>query len=359
VFDHGQKGAADQMRTTWENTVHHVGTVCDHDISNELHNKKTVIIQKPKHAQEALDEHAERETRHNNQERCLANAREDQETAPQAAVTAAADPEAPMLLALLENQIKEAAHQATVNLPIKLDKTKQTEHDIAWCACRKRNTRLETQRGQAFSVIRGQCMQVLLDEMKHDANWTTASESYDPLTLLRLIERTILAQTEDQHPCATVCEQESTLCSFSQNTLINEQWHKRFNTKIDVGSAIGVTRQHQILLKHVAAETGTVKFEDLSKDDQEEVSTTAEERCLSHVFLRQSGKQHDKLKVDLQNNFTTGDNRHPKNRQSTLHLLDKHSKSTIVNTTLTSEGTAFAQRSDKDNKILSKKDKEF
>jgi hypothetical protein len=49
--------------------------------------------------------------------------------------------------------------------------------------------------------------------------------------------------------------------------------------------------------------------------------------------------------VDLQSNFTTGDDWHPKNGQSTLHLLDKHSKSTLLVTTMkTSEGAAFAQR---------------
>ena len=138
------------------------------------------------------------------------------------------------------------------------------------------------------------------------------------------------------------------LCSFSQNALTNQQWRERFNTKIDVGTAIGVTRQHQMLLEHVAAETGTVNFNDLPQADQEEVRAKAEERYLSYVFLRQSGKQHNKLKVDLQNDFTTGDDRYPKNRQSTLHLLDKCSKTAIVNATSSSEGTAFVQRSDKD-----------
>ena len=92
----------------------------------------------------------------------------------------------------------------------------------------------------------------------------------------------------------------------------HQRWYERFNTKIDVGSAIGVTRQHHLLLEHVAAEAGTVKFDDLSTDDQEDVRAKAEERYLSYVFLRQSGKQHNKLKVDLQNDFTTGDDRHPK-----------------------------------------------
>ena len=71
-------------------------------------------------------------------------------------------------------------------------------------------------------MIRGQCMQALLDKMKHDANWATASISYNPLNLFALIENTILAQTEDQYLYATVYEQECTLYSFSQNSLSNE-----------------------------------------------------------------------------------------------------------------------------------------
>jgi hypothetical protein len=202
---------------------------------------------------------------------------------------------------------------------------------------------------------------------KHDPEWVPASESYDPLTLFRLIERTILAQTEDQYPYATVYDQECALYDFSQNQLSNEQWYERFNTKINVGSAIGVTRQHQILLEHVAAEEGNVKFKDLTPEEQLEVRTKAEERYLSYVFLRQSGKQHNKLKVDLQNDFTTGDDRYPKNCQQTLHLLDKYSKTSLVNMMAPSEGSAFAQRNgngkdnDKDKAIqsLSKRDKEY
>jgi hypothetical protein len=48
--------------------------------------------------------------------------------------------------------------------------------------------------------------------------------------------------------------------------------------------------------------------------------------------------------VDLQNDFTTGNNRYPKNLQQTLHLLDKYSKTAFTKVTQ-SEGTSFAQRS--------------
>jgi uncharacterized protein YodC (DUF2158 family) len=89
-------------------------------------------------------------------------------------------------------------------------------------------------------------------------------------------------------------------------------------------------------------------FATLGAAEQLAVREDAEERYISYAFLRQSGTQHGNLKVDLQNDFTTGDNRYPKNRQQTLHLLDKYSK-TIVPKTTQSEGTSFAQKGGRGN----------
>jgi hypothetical protein len=44
--------------------------------------------------------------------------------------------------------------------------------------------------------------------MKEDIDWTIVSVSYDPLILYRLIEKSILAQTEDQYPFTMVYYQE-------------------------------------------------------------------------------------------------------------------------------------------------------
>jgi hypothetical protein len=77
--------------------------------------------------------------------------------------------------------------------------------------------------------------------------------------------------------------------------------------------------------------------------EQKLVRDDAEERYVSYDFLRQSGIQHGNLKVDLQNDFTKGNNHYPNNRQQTLHLLDKYSK-TVVPKVTKSEGTSFAQK---------------
>jgi hypothetical protein len=180
--------------------------------------------------------------------------------------------------------------------------------------------------------------------MKQDKDWNTASISYDPLTLYRLIERTVLTQNKDQYPFATVYDQELSFYSFNQDNISNPQWYDRFNTKVDVRGAIGVTRQHKVLLEYVAQESYTRSLTDLGPVEQQLVREDAEERYVSYAFLLQSGTQHGNLKVYLQNDFITGDNHYPNNSQHTLHLLDKYSNTVVAKVTH-SEGNSFAKKS--------------
>ena len=64
----------------------------------------------------------------------------------------------------------------------------------------------------------------MIENMKHDNNWDTASTSYDTLEFMALIEKTILAKTEYQYPFTTVYEQEVEFYNFNQQNLTNDQW---------------------------------------------------------------------------------------------------------------------------------------
>jgi ribosomal protein L15 len=342
VFDYGQKSAADQMRTSWEKLVQYVGTNYGQDISNELQNKITVTIDEPEHTTEVLRRHGVREQMIRTGQANIQQARTAQQAILQRAVTANVDLDAPMKLAVLQNEIAQGEFTANMDVPVELTDSEKTQYSNEWRTYRERKANMTKHRGQAFSLIQGQCTQLLQDKMKQDTDWSAVSTSYDPLTLYRLIEKTVLAQTEDQYPFATVYEQELGFYSFKQDALSNPQWYERFNTKVDVGYAIGVTRQHKVLLEYVAQELHTQAFADLDTVEQQAVRDDAEERYVSYAFLRQSGTQHGNLKVDLQNEFTTGDNRYPKNRQQTLHLLDKYSKTVVAKST-PSEGASFAQ----------------
>jgi hypothetical protein len=132
--------------------------------------------------------------------------------------------------------------------------------------------------------------------MKQDSDWLTVNTSFDPLALYRLIEKTTLAQTEDQYPFATVYAQELAFYSFKQDSLTNPQWYARFNTKVDVGAAIGITRQHKVLLEYVAMELHQQAFDTSGAAEQQAVRDDAEERYISFAFLFQSGQNHANLK---------------------------------------------------------------
>ena len=92
----------------------------------------------------------------------------------------------------------------------------------------------------------------------------------------------------------------------------------------------------------MAQELHTQTLSTLTEAEQLAVLEDAGERYPSYALLRQSGIQHGNLIVDLQNDFTTGDNWYPKNRQQTLHLLDKYSNA-VVQRTNHSKGAAFVQ----------------
>ena len=92
-------------------------------------------------------------------------------------------------------------------------------------------------------------MQALLYNMKNDPDWYTTSESYDPLNLLKLIDKTIFAHIEDQYLYATLYDQDCALYGFHQQNLTNEQYYEIFNSKVGVGEAIVITGQHHVLME--------------------------------------------------------------------------------------------------------------
>ena len=151
---------------------------------------------------------------HRSQENSQA-ARQTQKTILEAAVLTG-DADAPMKLAVLNDDTLQAQHKATQDLPTVMTDLEKTQNSNEWQTCCEKNVQLIKNRGQSFSLTLGQCTQLLQDEMKQDVDWSVMSASCDPLILHRSIEKTMLAQTEDQCSFTTVHEQEQGFCSFRQ-----------------------------------------------------------------------------------------------------------------------------------------------
>jgi hypothetical protein len=249
--------------------VQYVGTNYGQDINNELQNKVWVVLTEPVYTDDVLARHSVREVMIRNGQLNIQQARQAQETILTAAVQAATDMDAPMKLAILQNEIAQGEFAVSIEVIVVLTDSEKTQFSNDWCTFRERNTNLIKHRDQVFSLIQGQCTQLLQDKMKQGTDWNTVSISYDPLTLYRLIERTVLAQTEGQYPFSTVYDQDISFYSFKQDNMSNPQWYECFNTKVDVSGAIGVNRQHKVLLEYVAQTSYTRAFTDLGPVEQQ------------------------------------------------------------------------------------------
>jgi hypothetical protein len=195
VFDYGQRGCADQMKTTYEAICGHVGTKYGNDIRTELVNRTKFIIEPPEHSAAVMAVHTSRLANRASNEKRSSDARGKYRQILASTVQSnPTDAANIMKLAEIENEIENAALAATLPMPIQMTDEEKVAHHNEWKVHGVRQSSLTKTRGQAFSIIKGQCTQVMLDKMKYEPTWDAIGKHSDPLELMDLIEKTILAQ---------------------------------------------------------------------------------------------------------------------------------------------------------------------
>ena len=98
----------------------------------------------------------------------IQTARETQKIILESAFTAGIDDAAPMKLAILENAIAQGEYEANVDVPAVMNDLEKTQSVNEWRTYRERNAQLTKHRGQGFSLILGQCTQLMQDKMNQD-----------------------------------------------------------------------------------------------------------------------------------------------------------------------------------------------
>ena len=114
--------------------------------------------------------------------------------------------------------------------------------------------------------------------------WYNTSESYNLLNQLKIVEKTVLAQTKDKYCYATVYDQGCALYGLNQHKFLNEQYNNKFITKVDIEEAIFITRHRHVFIEDTAQETLKM-FDDLSLDKKKEVRKDTKERYLVYIFF--------------------------------------------------------------------------
>jgi hypothetical protein len=256
IFDFGPPEAAEQMTTTWEGMEVFVGKEYNEDIRNELRTGREVMIPEPQLPASVALVHQAKTAASKVRIQRLLDAKKLAEKAVTLDLAGATDnllkAELAVKLAGIHNGMD--ALQAQFDNPPgpHLKGDDKAKNDGAWRAYNVRVSKLEEYRGNTCALILGQCTQVLKDKLKHDPDYKTVIDSGKPLQYKSLIEKTIMAQAEDQFNCASVHDQMCHLLGFSQGTLSNDQYYERFNTRVDVSKTVGVNRVQDGITKPLA-----------------------------------------------------------------------------------------------------------
>jgi hypothetical protein len=305
------------MRTTQEKIAQYVGSKFGEDIANEVMNKVAVSVPPPQYSAAIKTRHLEWE-RHGR----------SKQTRVKAALTAklvqlqAAAVQDVVEIADVENQIEDINYQQGKDVPYNLTKEEELEFSNESKSRSYRVATLEKHRGQVYALIYGQCTQVLQDKMKQDKGWSAVSVSYDPLSLYKLMERVIMKQTEDQYPVAALWEQLCNVTQAKQGNMANIEYNERLNTKIDVAESVGVSFDFERIWEYCAQETHKQPYSSLTADQQALARSEAKERVLSYALIVSSSNQHKKIKEDLSNDFTKGEDYYPRDRSQALMMMD-------------------------------------
>ena len=126
-------------------------------------------------------------------------------------------------LAKVNNNIIQLEFEMSQEVDVLLSEKEKSEYHLDKKTYTDHVNKLSMHHEQVFGLIMGQCMQLLQDKMKQDAQWMTVSKSYDSLALYSLIEHVILKQMDDQYPFARIHEQILSVMNGKQGNMMNAQ----------------------------------------------------------------------------------------------------------------------------------------
>jgi hypothetical protein len=135
--------------------------------------------------------------------------------------------------------------------------------------------------------------------MKQDADWQGMSDLYDPLKLLKLTEKIILKQLDNQYKIAIIMKQLRLLLVYYQGDGgTYTAYYDQFMTRVDVVKHIGVSFDNSVLWEWKSQELYSVTDDLLSDSSKEaKVKEDVKQEFLAYLFFSNSNnKKHSQLK---------------------------------------------------------------
>ncbi len=244
----------------------------------------------------------------------------------------------------VDDQIAKGDIELKDEVEMKLTNDEKTVHSNAWHSHRESSNSLKKSRGKFYSLLLGQCTQVLVDKMKQDADWVKISGSFNPTLLFKLIKKFVLKQSDNQYKTAVLIAEQLSILLFCQDDQIgNVTYYDWFTTRVEVTCQAGVCYHSPDLLEDKAAELKMAAYDMLLPAKKKTVVDVVEQEYLAYLFIKNSNaKMHSQLKKDVANNYSKGNtDAYPKDIHKALTLMNKYKLLKLDAQVVPAQGTAF------------------
>jgi hypothetical protein len=178
----GNKGMDEEMlRTSVEKMVLYIGTEFGAEAAQEWTSGKQTVLKEPAYLQVILARHAERvKATQDRLNRKLTSLRDKR---LEIKGKLAADPGNRNLrkeMREVKDDIAKTEIELKDEIDLKLTDSGMAAHNSAWITYQESSKRLMKSRGIVYSLLLGQCTQVLLNEMEQEMDWAMISGLSDP-----------------------------------------------------------------------------------------------------------------------------------------------------------------------------------
>jgi hypothetical protein len=316
VFDYGTKGAAEQMRRTWERIVNYESSKHGPQIGSELRKRQPHKFTVPQFDPEEVRLHEVNEA-----------ARKERAAKDLAAAQAnlvllqSSVPTDPEKIYRMTEEVNKHASELKIIKPFVPTEQAKGIYNNAIKSYDKKVDEHNTNRGKAHADILGQCSPELRQKLECDPTWDSVLDNLeDPLALYSLIQKTILSQTEMTFVCTHMYDQTNVLMAFRQNHLSIANYKDQFETKVKIAGELNSFCVTPACLEYEAQQLYSKPFTALSDKEAEETREAAEERYLAYHFIRNSGPQYNRYRQDLTNQFLQGTNNYPPTCQGAYRI---------------------------------------
>ncbi len=203
------------LRISMEKMATYIGTKFGDEATQEWISSKRINPHEPAHLQAILDRHAARVKATKERIELKLKGLKSEKVAIEAKIQVASS--RTLLLRELrevDNQIAKCNIELTDEVEMKLTKDEKISHSNAWRTHRETTESLKKSRGKVYSLLLGQCTQVLIDKMKQDADWVAISKAFDPILLFKLIEKFVLKQSDNRYATAVLIAEQLLILTF-------------------------------------------------------------------------------------------------------------------------------------------------